>query len=47
MIRVLLFEDNPDFVDSLQELLQAANGIELVAVYNNGNHMVEKCRCRF
>ncbi|MBS1781464.1 MAG: response regulator transcription factor [Bacteroidetes bacterium] len=41
MIRVLLFEDNPDFVDSLQELLQAANGIELVAVYNNGKQVVK------
>ncbi|MBS1775140.1 MAG: response regulator transcription factor [Bacteroidetes bacterium] len=41
MIRVLLFEDNPDFVDSLQELLQAANGIELAAVYNNGKQVVK------
>jgi DNA-binding NarL/FixJ family response regulator len=33
MIRILLFEDNPDFVDSFQELIQESEGIELIAVF--------------
>ncbi|MFN8286851.1 MAG: response regulator transcription factor [Chitinophagales bacterium] len=35
MIRVLLFEDNEDFIDSLSELLSHADGIELAGVYTN------------
>ncbi len=35
MIRVLIFEDNPDFIDSITELLSNADGMELGGVYNN------------
>lgn len=35
MIRVLLFEDNPDFIDSLSELIGNTNGMELCGVHNN------------
>lgn len=35
MIRVLLFEDNEDFIDSVKELLHNSTGIELVGVCNN------------
>lgn len=35
MIRILIFEDNPDFIDSLSELISNADGMELAAVYNN------------
>jgi DNA-binding NarL/FixJ family response regulator len=41
MIRILVFEDNPDFIDSLQELLLHADGLELVGVYNNCKHVVK------
>lgn len=35
MIRVLFFEDNPDFIDSLSELITNTDGMELVGTYNN------------
>ncbi len=41
MIRVLIFEDNPDFVDSLSELLTGAEGIELAGAYNNCKNAVK------
>jgi DNA-binding NarL/FixJ family response regulator len=41
MIRVLIFEDNPDFVDSLSELLTGADGIELAGAYNNCKNAVK------
>jgi len=40
MIRVLIFEDNPDFIDSLGELISNSKGIELVGVYNNCKNVV-------
>lgn len=41
MIRVLVFEDNADFIDSLTELIGNANGMELIAVYNNCKNAVK------
>lgn len=41
MIRVLIFEDNPDFVESLSELLTGAEGIELAGAYNNCKNAVK------
>lgn len=41
MIRILLFEDNPDFIDSLAELIAGADGMELAAVYNNCKNAVK------
>lgn len=41
MIRVLLFEDNPDFIDSLHELIESSTGIELCGVYNNCKNAVK------
>lgn len=41
MIRVLVFEDNPDFVDSLSELIGNAPQMELVGVYNNCKNVVK------
>ncbi len=41
MIRVLLFEDNPDFIDSLSELITSADTMELVGVYNNCKNAVK------
>ena len=41
MIRVLIFEDNADFVDSLTGLLVNAGGLELAAVYNNCRNVVK------
>ncbi len=35
MIRILIFEDNIDFIDSLSELICNTDGMELVGVYNN------------
>lgn len=35
MIRVLLFEDNPDFIDSLSELISNTDGMELCGVHIN------------
>ncbi|HNA59382.1 MAG TPA: response regulator transcription factor [Chitinophagales bacterium] len=40
MIRVLLFEDNLDFIDSLSELISNTDGMELVEVYNNCKNVV-------
>jgi DNA-binding NarL/FixJ family response regulator len=41
MIRILIFEDNSDFIDSLTELIADADGMELVAVYNNCKNAVK------
>jgi DNA-binding NarL/FixJ family response regulator len=41
MIRVLIFEDNPDFIDSLTELIGNTEGIELVGVYNNCRNVLK------
>lgn len=35
MIRILLFEDNPDFIDSLSELIESNDGMEICGIYNN------------
>ncbi len=35
MIRVLIFEDNIDFIESITDLIADAEGMEVVAVYNN------------
>ncbi len=35
MIRILLFEDNEDFIDGMKELLLDADDIELCGVYRN------------
>ena len=41
MIRILIFEDNPDFIDSLSELISNASGMELAGVYNNCKYVVK------
>jgi DNA-binding NarL/FixJ family response regulator len=41
MIRILIFEDNLDFVDSLKELLSNAEGLELAGVYHNCKNVVK------
>lgn len=41
MLRVLMFEDNPDFVDSVSELLSNADGMELVGVFSNCKNVVK------
>ena len=35
MIRILIFEDNEDFIDSMSELISNTVGMELVGAYNN------------
>ena len=40
MIRILFFEDNPDFVDSLSELINQAEDMMLLAHYNNCKNAV-------
>lgn len=41
MIRVLVFEDNTDFIDSVTELIGNADGMELAAVFNNCKNAVK------
>ncbi len=41
MIRILMFEDNEDFVDSIIELIRATDGIEIAAAYNNCKNAVK------
>ena len=41
MIRVILFEDNSDFADSVSELLSDADGMELIGVYGNCKNVVK------
>lgn len=41
LIRVVIFEDNLDFVDSMNELIQNADGIELVGVFHNCKNVVK------
>ena len=41
MIRILIFEDNPDFVDSITELLSNADGMELAGVYSNCKNVIK------
>ncbi len=40
-IRVMIFEDNLDFVDSMSELIQNAEGVELVGVFHNCKNVVK------
>ena len=40
MIRVLLFEDNEDFIDSLTELMKDTRDIELCGVYRNSKDII-------
>jgi DNA-binding NarL/FixJ family response regulator len=40
LIRVLLFEDNEDFIDSMKELVNDTPNIELIGVYNNCQDVV-------
>ena len=40
LIRVLLFEDNEDFIDSLSELMHDTSDIELCAIYRNCKDVV-------
>ncbi|MGB4906566.1 MAG: response regulator, partial [Saprospiraceae bacterium] len=40
MIRVLLFEDNSDFADSVTELIANTEGITLVGVCENAKNVV-------
>lgn len=35
MIRILIFEDNTDFVESLSDLINSTDDMELTGVYNN------------
>lgn len=41
MIRIVIFEDNNDFIDSLTELIANADGMELVGVYYNCKNVVK------
>ncbi|MEO8149124.1 MAG: response regulator transcription factor [Bacteroidia bacterium] len=41
MIRVLVFEDNPDFVDSLSDLINSTDDMEMTGVYNNCKNVVK------
>lgn len=40
MIRILIFEDNADFIDSLSELIKNATGLQLIGYYNNCKNIV-------
>ncbi len=41
MIKLLLFEDNIDFVDSIRELITQAEGIEFCGVYHNCRNAIK------
>lgn len=41
MIRVLIFEDNKDFIESLSELIASSVGIELAGSYNNCKNVLK------
>ncbi len=41
MIRILIFEDNPDFIDSLSELITNSENMELAGVYNNCKNVIK------
>lgn len=41
LIRVIIFEDNLDFVDSMSELIHNAEGIDLVGVFHNCKNVVK------
>lgn len=41
MIRILVFEDNSDFAESLVELIQSVDGIEVLEVYYNAKNIVK------
>ena len=41
MIRILIFEDNTDFIDSLSELINNADGMELAGAFNNCKNAVK------
>ena len=40
MIRILIFDDNPDFVDGISGLVAEAEGMELVGAYKNCKNVV-------
>lgn len=41
MIRILIFEDNPDFTDSLCELIRNADGLEWCSSYSNCKNVIK------
>ena len=41
MIRILIFEDNIDFIDSISELISNTSGLELTGIYNNCKNVVK------
>ena len=41
MIRVLIFEDNTDFIESLTELIKDSGGMEIAGVYNNCKNVLK------
>ena len=41
MIRILIFEDNNDFIDSISELISNTSGLELTGIYNNCKNVVK------
>ncbi|MBL0053374.1 MAG: response regulator transcription factor [Bacteroidetes bacterium] len=41
MIRLLVFEDNSDFAESLVELIESVDGIEVLEVYSNAKNIVK------
>lgn len=41
MIRVLIFEDNRDFIESLSDLIATSEGIELAGSYNNCKNVLK------
>ena len=41
IIRVVLFDDNPDFIDSMTELIHNADGMELAGTYDNCKNAVK------
>ncbi len=41
MIRLLVFEDNSDFAESLVELIESVDGIEVLEVFSNAKNIVK------
>lgn len=41
MIRILLFEDNNDFIDSMKELINQTGGLEFCGAYNNCKNVLK------
>lgn len=42
IIKILIFEDNPDFTDSIRALLAQAEGMELVGAFSNGKNALKE-----